>query len=263
MAETGEQQGLPPTIDPLLQATIFNKDKDNRKAEFAQVWQERWNTGYHSKRGYFGTEASESPFSQYSSRGWKIHIAFTKGEERDVAEDLFLNGLYFKVESEMGTYFNGTRESGATVYIGGYKNMMQIAGVMEQNLGTSLVDGAVAHAGNQTIKIGSGTDIEIRPRTMARFDVAKTPFGWLEGNGKYAEAGIPTWMGLGGIPILKQFELEVSRIEGNWNRMTAGQRQIYLERVLKPAYDKSKAELIKDFGEEFVFGSAKPSVPNN
>ncbi|MBI2600397.1 hypothetical protein HYW42_00425 [Candidatus Daviesbacteria bacterium] len=242
------EAGLNPP-DTLLQSTIFNKDKDNRRQAFEKAWQERW-----GPRGHFQTTEDESPFSQFSSRGWKIHIAFEKGKERDVAQFLYVNGLYFKVESMVGTYFYGNRESGATVYIGSHDNLMQIAGIVEQELNPSLTDGAIAKFPNRTIRIGSGTDIEVRPRITARFDVAKTPYGWLGGNGKYAEHGIASWLGLGGIPVLKKYEAEVARIEGNWNDYSRTQRQIYLERGLKSIYEESKSELVKDFGQEFVFG---------
>jgi hypothetical protein len=235
--------------DNLLQTTIFNKDKGDRRPAFEKAWQERWGT-----KAYFQTKEEESPFSRYSSRGWKIHMAFEKGRERDVAEFLYTNGLYFKVEGMQGTYFNGLNESGATVYIGSYGNMIQIADLVEQELSSYLTDGAVAKFPNRTIRIGSGTDVEVRPKITARFDIGKTAFGWLGGNGKYSEYGIPTWMGLGGIPVLKSFEPELRRIEDNWGKNTPTQRQIYLERVLKPAYEQSKTELIQDFGQEFVFG---------
>ncbi len=235
--------------DSLLQSTIFGKDKNNRKQTFEKAWQERW-----GPKGRFQTTEEESPFSRYSSRGWKVHVAFEKGRERDVAEFLYTNGLYFKVESQSGTYFNGINESGATIYIGGHNDMVQIAEAVEYVLGPILADGAIAIFPNKTVRVGSGSDIEVRPRITARFDAAKTPFGWLSGNGKYAEHGVATWLGLGGIPILKKYEAEVARIEDNWNGYSPAQRQIYLERSLKSIYEESKVELVKDFGQEFVFG---------
>ena len=36
--------------------------------------------------------------------------------------------------------------------------------------------------------------------------------------------------------------------------MTLYQRNLYYEKKLKPIYDESKEELIKDFGAEFLLG---------
>lgn len=251
-----ENTGNVEVVDPLLQATIFNKDKDKRREAFTKAWQERWNTGYYgtNKPGYFATEENESPFSEYSSKGWKIHIAFEKGKEKDVAEALFVDGLYFKLESVIGTYFNGTKESGATVYIGSHDNMMAITEVIEQNLGSYLTEGSVATIPTRKIPLGSGADTEVKPRIMARFDVAKTPYGWISGNKKYTEKGLPSWLEVSGLPLLKTDEQETMLVVNKWNRLMPSQRQIYMDRTLRPAVDRAKTELARDFGQEFVFG---------
>ncbi len=266
MVTNFDQQGRSPASeaatsnDDLLQVTIFNKDKALRKVSFDEAWQSRWNA-HGNQPQCFQTIESESPFARFSSRGWKVHLAFEKGREKEVAEFLYTNGLYFKVESQQGTYFNGNRASGATIYIGSHENMVAVVSEIENNLCRFLTDGVVATFGSsgKTVAMGSGSDIEIKPKITARFDVARTPHGWLEGNKKYAEHGIASWTGLGGIPILKSREAEVARIEGNWNRNTPGQRTIYLERVLRRIYEESKQELIKDFGEDFVFGKKADS----
>lgn len=246
----------------ILQSTILNKDKESRSSAFEKAWEQRWNTQYYkNKPDYFETEEEESPFSKYSSRGWKIHIAFEKGKEKDMARFLFTNGLYFKVEGQMGTYFYGNKESGATIYIGSYDNMVEIANMIGQEEGNILTEGAVAiFRDGRRMSIGSGSDIELRPNITARFDVAKTKYGWAEGNRKYTEHGIASWIGLGGIPVLKTHESEVSTIEGRWSKNTPGQKQINFERRLKPIYEQSKAEIIKDFGQEFVFGKGSNSA---
>lgn len=244
-------------IDPLLQATIFNKDKESRRKAFVRAWQERWNTGYYgaNKPGYFQTEENESLFSKYSSKGWKIHIAFEKGKEREVAEILFVDGLYFKLESVIGTYFNGTKESGATVYIGSHDNMLAIASAIEQSMGSNLTEGPVAtYPNGRKVPVGSGADREIKPRIMARFDVAKTPYGWLSGNKKYTENGLPSWIDTSGLPLLRKDEKDTNYVVGNWNRLAPSQRKIFMERTLRPAAERAKGELAKDFGQEFVFG---------
>lgn len=247
--------------DPLLRETIYDEEKKEERArKFEQVWQERWRPrGVHE--GYFQTEENESPFSQYSSKGWKIHIAFEKGQEKEVARFLYKNGLYFKLEAGPGTFFNGLKESGATIYIGSYDNMQEITRVIEANIGKFLSDGVTAKAGDKIIHVGSGSDIEVRPKITARFDVAKTEFGWLKGNKKYGEYGLPTWTGLGGIPILSKYEKEVADIVSKWNKYNPYQRDLYYERRLKPIYEESKEELIRDFGEEFLFGKEFASKP--
>ena len=238
----------------LLESTIFNRDKIiDRGEKFDSVWQQRWQPKGAGKES-FQVLKTESPFAEYSSKGWKVHIAFTKGQEKTIAKLLYSRGLYFKVEAGSGTYFNGLKESGATVYIGSHNNMQTIAKVMEMNLQGYLTDGAIATAGSKTIRMGSGSDVEVLPKITARFDIAKTPLGWHSGNRKYAEHGLPSWMGLGGIPILKKYEGEISEIVSNWNGYLDTQRKIYFERRIKPIYEESKKELIKDFGKEFVFG---------
>lgn len=79
----------------------------------------------------------------------------------------------------------------------------------------------------------------------------------LDGNGKYSEDGLPAWLNKNGLPLLKADEKEAARITNNWNKYTPGQMQIYLERVLAPASNRAKSELIKDFGQEFVLGKSK------
>ncbi|GEM_PF-3093038 len=236
--------------DVLLQTTIYSKEKDQRVAAFENAWKERWED---PKRLYFQTKKEESPFSKYSSRGWKIHLAFEKGKEEDMTKFLYTSGLYFKVEGQVGTYFNGTNASGATIYIGSYDNMMTISEYIEQNMGQFLVDGRPITLGGKVVNVGSGSDIEVRPRITARFDVQKSPFGVMGGNGKYSEYGIGTWTGFGGMPLLSKYAMEEVKIEDSWNSLTSDQRKVAFER-LKQMYDESKAEAIKDFGEEFLLG---------
>lgn len=250
------------TIDPILQSTIFNKDKDLRAPAFEEAWKQRWNTANH-KAAYFQTEAQESPFSQYSSRGWKIHIAFEKGKEKDMAKFLFTNGLYFKLEGKEGTYFNSNKASGSTVYIGSHDNMATIAEYIEKNAGGMIVEGIIAvFPDGKKINVGSGSDIEIKPKITARLDVQKTKHGIIGGDGKYGEYGMPTWFGLGGIPLLASREKEASIIIDEYWNHTEEQRKNYFFPRLKKFYEESKAELVKDFGQEFVFGSKNSQQPS-
>ncbi len=245
------------TIDRILGATLYNEwAKERRRKVFDQAWEERYKrTG--GKDGYFQTNEQESPFEKYSSKGWKIHIAFLKGKEKEIAQVLYENGLCFKVEAGIGTYFNGLKESGATIYIGSHDNMEAIADLIENKLGAALEDGSTAKVGDKVIRVGSSSDIEVRPKVTARFDVAKTAFGWFSGNKKYSEHGLPTWTKLGGIPSLAKYGREISDVTQKWNKMSQYQRDIYMQRFFKRIYKEAKDELIKDFGEKFLEGSKK------
>lgn len=251
-----EISGIPEQRE-ILQSTIHSKDKKSRVDRFEDVWKKGWDPRGNYGYGYSQTEESDSPFSQYSSKGWKIHIAFEKGREKEMAKSLFVNGLYFKLEG-MGTYFNGNKASGSTIYIGSYDNMEAIAEYLERYVGYFLVEGSSQTIGGLKIQSGSGSDIEIRPKITARFDVAKTKYGIYGGDKKYNEDGLASWTGLGGIPLLSLRVKEARDIEGNWNKLTPEQRPIYWQR-LRSIYEESKAELIKDLGQEFVFGSKKTS----
>lgn len=249
-----EQRGI-------IQSTINSKDKKLRVDRFEDVWKKGWDPRANYGYGYFQTEKSDSPFSQYSSKGWKIHIAFEKGREKEMAKSLFVNGLYFKLEG-MGSYFNGKKASGATIYIGSYDNMEAIAEHLERYVGYFLAEGSTQQGMNGLkIQSGSGSDIEIRPKITARFDAAKTKHG-IYGDKKYNEDGIASWTGLGGIPLLAPRVEEARKIEDNleynWNKLTPEQRNVHLQK-LKSIYEESKMELIKDFGQEFVLGSKKTS----
>lgn len=239
----------------ILQSTIYSKDKNTKVAAFEEAWKKRWDQGQE-----FGVSYQESPFFKYSSRGWKIHIAFQKGKEKDVAKFLFTSGLYFKVEGRMGTYFNGLKASGSTIYIGSYDNMEAVAEYLESNIGNLLVDGTIQTFGNKKMQAGSGSDIEIRPKISARFDVRKTRHGDIGGDNKYADYGMSSWTGFGGIALLQSRVGEVLKIEfnlsNNWNKYTPEQREMYMYR-LRVIHEESKRELIKDFGQEFIFGSKK------
>lgn len=142
---------------------------------------------------------------------------------------------------------------------------------MVRNIGEFLRDGATVKVGDKEIRIGSGSDIEILPKITARFDVAKTKFGWIGDKEeqekrkklgpreyKYSEYGLPSWSGLGGIPILSKYSREESETTNTkrWNKASEAERRKYLERM-KAIYEESKKELIKDFGAEFLLGKQK------
>ncbi len=169
MQLTPDQHERISKTNPLLDATIYSKDKSLRSAQFEAAWSSRWSSP-DNKQGVFQSAESESPFAQYSSRGWKVHIVFEKGREKEVAQFLFTNGLYFKVESQVGTYFNGNKSSGSTIYIGSHDNMKAITEEVEKGLGRYLVEGGVARfADGRTVAMGSGSDIQLKPKITARF----------------------------------------------------------------------------------------------
>jgi hypothetical protein len=237
-------------IDSILAHTVYDaRLKELRKNKFEEVWSEGWKES-PGKGEYFGVPHDESPFEKYSSKGWKIHIAFKKGFEKEVAAFLYENGLYFKIEGGLGTYFNGKNESGSTIYVGSRDNVEKIAELIQRNFSSCLMEGVVATLGERKFPLGSGADEELAPKIMARFDVAKTEHGWADGDGKYAEKGLPSWAGLGGIPILSKYDKEVSDLVRNWKSYTESQRKVFLQKV----YGESRRELVKDFGQEFLLG---------
>ncbi|MDR3502466.1 MAG: hypothetical protein P4L79_07770 [Legionella sp.] len=261
-AQSAEQEKNP---DPILTETLYNeKQIKERIAKFDEIWQQRGITPARLKKdnnSKFNTNPDESPFSKFSSKGWKIHIAFDTGLERDFARLLYSHGLYFKVEgSGGGTYFNGLKESGATIYIGSSDNMQEIAKFLENTVGSKSRFGSKMHDALD----GSGADVVISPKIAARFDVAKTAYGWHSGNGKYAEHGIATGLTsilkVGeGLPVLKKFEKRVSEIEHAWNTSSQDQRKLLRDELVKIC-DESKQELVKDFGEEFLLGKQQPKL---
>ncbi len=251
-----------PVEDDLLQKTIYNDEqtKNEHCADFDKVFEERWD----DKNKYFQTYQKESLFAKYSSQGWKIHITFQKGKEKEVAKFLYKNGLYFKIQGFSGTYFNGMKESGATIYIGSYDNMQVIADYISKNIGNILTEGLVGKnvINEAKVTVGSGADIEVLPGITARLDIQKTQYGEIGGNYKYAEKGLDTQFGLGGIPILQKYEKEINRITENWNKFILVQQNTYLA-YLKMVYEESKNELVNDFGEVFVFGESSLSLNKN
>ena len=242
--------------DRLLKETVFATPEviAERGVAFDEQWPERWRQD--RIKTIFQSERSESPFAKYSSQGWKIHIAYGRGREREVSRFLFQSGLYFKTQAGIGTWFNGTHESGSTIYVGSEPAMEQVAQHI-QILGSVLTDGPSTELSFKSgeklrIRNGSGSDIEVLPKILARFDVAKTPHGWASGTGKYAEHGLPSWVvafGIpGGLPLLKDDNEHLSRLEGNSVDPND------LVDVYSTAQKRAQAELVSDFGEHFVLG---------
>lgn len=238
----------------ILADTIFNKEQiKKRLGEFDEIWKTRWNTDLSRnskgdlKYKYFQPGSEESPFEKFSSKGWKIHIAFKKGNERDIAKLLYSRGLYFKVEGKLGTYFNGDTESGATVYIGAKDNRDEIVKFIEENAKSVLVP-----------TYGSGTDEKVTTNIASRFDVQRSAQGFFGGKRKYWEDGINSQLGFGGLPILfadhkLAAKMTQELITANGTPQFAEVRDRCLP-IFSQIYARAKEECIKDFGKEFVFG---------
>lgn len=240
----------------LLQETIWASSdiKAERAAAFDRTWQDKW----HSARDHmhFEPHPSESPFSEYTGQGWKLHITFQKGEEAEVSKFMYEAGLYFKTQAGMGTWFNGNQESGSTIYVGSHGAMTIVADHLTP-LRPVLMEGPayLQPINGKRVYIGSGSDIEIAPDILARFDVQKSPYGLRGGTGKYAEDGLPSWTNAYGVtsalPILTE---DVSFIRG----LEKHKRSI---RELLPVYrevqQRAEQELIGDFGHDFVVGPSK------
>lgn len=240
--------------DRFLSETIYsnpNSDAGKRTRErinkFDKFWRASWQDKRDGSREKFETNLEDSPFSKYSSKGWKIHVAFDKGQERSMAFFLYTNGLYFKVEAGSGTYFNGNKESGATIYIGSYDCMKKIVDFIQ-----SKADRILHKC------YGSGIDIPVSSKISARFDISKSPLGirrgddGKQGNGKYGEMGI-VWPDLCGIPTLSKYDQRINFLMSNWKQKSDDQKKRDYQE-LQRIYKESKEELIKDFGEEFLLG---------
>lgn len=205
----------------MLKETIWApQEKIQERADaFGKIWHDRWGSRNEATPDfkYFQTLPDDgSPFADFSSKGWKLHIAFEKGKEEAVSKFLFSRGLYFKTEAGMGTAFNG-------------KNIL----------------------------LGSGSDIEVAPRVMARFDVQKSAWG-LKGNGsgKYAEDGLPSWTNAFGVPSGLPVLYEDAKTVGELNdQMKSGQKPLSeVLAVFRDLQKKAEHELVGDFGHDFVVG---------
>ncbi|HYF97022.1 MAG TPA: hypothetical protein VD947_03210 [Patescibacteria group bacterium] len=260
----------------LLESTINASEevKQARYDEFSVVWAQRWRETSGNDY-YFATGGGESPFAQYSSKGWKLHIPFKKSHEEEVSRFLYGAGLYFKTETS-STFTHGFTESGSTVYVGSWDCMRAIAGSLEA-LEPVLSDGTIEQRGDKIIHVGSGSDVEVpeEPRITARFDVQKTRQGGIGGSKKYSEKGLPSWANLVGIlsalPLLTQdaqglLELEerafkpLPRKESDSLFAPVSYQKpekVDLDRLVKAyreAENRARRELFQDFGKEFVVG---------
>lgn len=260
--------------DKLLDATINASDevKQRRYTAFPQAWHERWRD--HNDQDYFQTYPSESPFSKYSSQGWKLHIAFERGREEEVSRFLYGAGLYFKTEGRMGGGFNGLKESGSTIYVGSWDAMQAVADHLYA-LDPVLTDGTTASVSGKTVHAGSGTDVEIagQPKVTARFDVQRSKHGLIKGgDGKYSESGLPSWSNIydifSGLPLLSE---DVAAVYNLHQEILSAPQSFFTQQPQRPAsrqdferllaasreaQERAEQELVHDFGKDFVLGQS-------
>lgn len=165
------------TLEEFRKIIILALIRSMSTHNFEVEWNKQWDVSKFKR--VFKNKKETSIFSRYSSRGWKVHLTIKLGAEKEVAKFLYEHGLHFKVEAGSGTYFVGNLSSGATIYIGSYDNMMTVAEIILHSFIAQFLIPVTSYysAGNRRIAKGSGSDIEIKPNIMARFDVIKSRYG--------------------------------------------------------------------------------------
>jgi hypothetical protein len=244
-------------------------DLETQKEEYAKI-DEIFKNG---KNGLYQSPktSKNKKYADNSSKGWKLHIQFKKGEVVKVAKFLYDNNLYFKAHNDGGTYFNSMANDGATIYIGSSEDALKISNLIKNNLGDILEENKSTQTfnivdKNESIYSGSGSDITFSKGMGLRFDVAKTKHGWLgEKVGdervtdkKYSEHGADSWFGKknAGVPILNKDAQEFSKLsdkikEGTTKGLTLEEWKKLYARALD-IINESKKEAEKDFGKDFL-----------
>ena len=260
-----EQPATAPTTDAKADTT----DLETQKEEYAKI-DEIFKNG---KNGLYQSPktSKNKKYADNSSKGWKLHIQFKKGEVAKVAKFLYDNNLYFKAHNDGGTYFNSMANDGATIYIGSSEDALKISNLIKNNLGDILEENKSTQTfnivdKNESIYSGSGSDITFSKGMGLRFDVAKTKHGWLgEKVGdervtdkKYSEHGADSWFGKknAGVPILNKDAQEFSKLsdkirEGTTKGLTLEEWKKLYVRALD-IINESKKEAEKDFGKDFL-----------
>ena len=206
--------------------------------------------------------AKNKKYSDFSSKGWKIHIQFNLKDAERVAKLLLNNGLYFKVQTNAATYVNTIQNGGATIYIGSSSDVLKIVDFLKINLSDTLTNNDTTNTTDildSTISPfykGSGGDINLSVGIAARFDVYKTAFG-REGNKKYGEYPLPSYLGkqLSGLPTLQKYQKEIQKLIDIIESKNSTKSQIEKKEAvtrLKAIYKETLEELEKDFGKEFL-----------
>lgn len=233
-----------PEINPNLQKEEFSKDWKKQFGDFC-------NPEYGKTHYYQAPKTSIN--AEHSSRGWKLHVQFEKGWEEKFAWLLNAYGQYFKIEGANGTYFNAKTDSGATIYVGSRQNLEKLLALIEEKADqltspryyTSTISGKHVYA-------GSGSDEPLGRGLAARFDVQKTQF-----KDKYSEYGFATFLEFRGLPVLQKDIMRVRELEDIIQddkkiKTPEERKQAYIK--LKMIFKETEQEVIKDFGQEFVYG---------
>ena len=235
-----------PEIRPNMSANEFIADWEKQYGAF--------NNPLYGAKSFYYQAPKMSPNAVFSSKGWKVHMQFEKGYEKQFAGLLNIYGQYFKIEGSMGTYFNALTDSGATIYLGPRENVDKLLALIEEkcpNISspryyTTTVFGKKVYG-------GSGSDEPIGRGLGARFDIQKTDL-----KDKYSEYGFATFLEFRGLPVLQKDILHVRRLEdiiedGADKKTQEEKKAAYLE--LKTIFEETEREILKDFGKEFVYGN--------
>lgn len=235
-----------PDIRPNLSALEFLEDWKKQYGDFK-------NPMYPDHSFYYQSPKT-SANADFSSKGWKVHVQFQKGLEKVFASTLNWYGQYFKIEGAMGTYFNGKTDSGATIYVGSYKNLQQLLNLIAEKCSaiTSSHNYVTTVFGKQVYG-GSGSDEPVGKGIGARFDVQKAEYA-----DKYSAYGFATFLEFRGLPVLKKDVFRVRELENiirktNSEKTQEEKKEAYLE--LKNIFEETEREIVRDFGFDFVYGN--------
>lgn len=250
--------GMPERTASTIADLLFDSEAAEKRGQaFDAAWNERY------KDGRFETIAAESQLSDQVAKGWELHLAFKKGAEERVARYLYSCGLPFLLEEKTGSHFYGNRESGVTIYAGDRELATRIARFMSRAMEEVLVTSGDIERMNsdgrvESIPSGSGTDIELAPKVMGRLDISRTVVGADGGSGKYDRAGIATFTGFGGLPILASRRDEVDQLEEVFVREHTAEEEKKATQRLREIQEEARKELVRDLGPELVTSAAEP-----
>ncbi|MES3017407.1 MAG: hypothetical protein V4721_06490 [Bacteroidota bacterium] len=233
-----------PEIHPNLSAAEFLSDWEKQYGEF--------NNPLYAKRFYYQAPKT-SLNAKFSSRGWKMHVQFKKGYEKQLAGLLNTYGQYFKIEGEIGTYFNGMIDSGATIYVGPRENLNKLLALIEEKCPSiTTADNYATTVFGKEVYGGSGSDEPVGRGLGARFDVQKSEF-----KDKYSEYGFATGLEFRGLPVLKKHSARVRVLEDIMKGTESQEKLTEAYRELQELFTETEKEVLKDFGADFVYGTGE------
>lgn len=260
----GEEPILRIYVETSPEGTFFVNEKGERVGKIGEqrnpldIEYEKIDKAFSSnKDGYYQSPKTElnKKYSDFSSKGWKIHIQFKKGDEARVAKHLLSNGLYFKIQNGTSTWFNGMTNSGATLYIGSAKEAIKVANFLKNTLSNTIENNKNSMTGDiygNSIYGGSGSDINFSNGIALRFDIQKTD--QYKNDKKYSEYALSTGLGQGltGLPYLRKYGDEVVELEKVFEKASAQENKKKALERLGDIYKESKVELEKDYGKDFL-----------